>query len=365
MITNIKIKNFKVLKDISIDTKPLTLLMGLNGMGKSSFIQSMLLLRQSRDIDRGRISLNDYYTEIGKGRDAMYQYSNEESFYFGYEFEENDALQWNVIYNPDSNYLQSKESYTLNNLHKYPLFNANFQYLKAERSGPQSDYQTSYAEVINDRQVGIDGRFVVHFLNTFGNEKVKCNAILHPKAKSNVLLHQVDAWLGEITPGVKLNTTEIPGTDKVLLDFQFEAGTLYTNRFRPKNVGFGLSYVLPVIVSLLTLKKDKLILLENPESHIHPRGQAELGRLIALASANGIQCIVETHSDHILNGIRVAVKEKLIDKNKVCISYFERITNKEEQYAKVTNIRVDDNGELDLYPANFLDEWSNQLYKLM
>ena len=245
------------------------------------------------------------------------------------------------------------------------FFNANFQYLKSDRTGPQTDYQTSYGEVINDRQVGIDGGLAVHYLNVFGNDKVLQKALHHPNAKSDALIHQVDAWLGEITPGVKLNTTEIPGTDKVLLDFQFEAGSLFTSRFRPKNVGFGLSYVLPVIIALVSIKNDKLIILENPESHIHPRGQAELGKLIALASANGAQCIVETHSDHILNGIRVAVKEKLIDKQHVSISYFERVTQKEEQFTKLTDIKVDENGELSDYPQNFLDEWSNQLFKLM
>lgn len=44
------------------------------------------------------------------------------------------------------------------------------------------------------------------------------------------------------------------------------------------------------------------MIIENPEAHIHPRGQAEMGRLIALAAAAGMQLFVETHSDHIVNG---------------------------------------------------------------
>ena len=365
MITGIRIKNFKGLKDIKIEAKPLTVLMGLNGMGKSTVIQSILLLRQSRDLHRGNISLTDYLTEIGKGKDAMYQYSADDYILFSYAFSEQASLDWNIKYNPESNNLECSEKYDLNTIQNYSILNTNFQYLKAERSGPQTDYQTSYAEVVNNRQVGIDGRFAVHFLNTYGNEKIINKSLLHKKAKSDIFIHQVDAWLGEITPGVKLNTTEIPGTDKVLLDFQFEAGSLYTSRFRPKNVGFGLSYVLPVIISLLSVKKDKLKLIENPESQIHPRGQAELGKLIALAAANGTQCIIETHSDHILNGIRVAVKEKLIEKQNVEISYFDRVTKNEEQYTETTSIKIDDNGELSQYPKNFLDEWSNQLLNLL
>ncbi|BAU52694.1 AAA family ATPase [Mucilaginibacter gotjawali] len=365
MISKIEIRNFKSLKKIRFDARQLCILMGLNGMGKSSLIQTILLLRQSRDIYRGNLSLNDYLTEIGKGKDAMYQYSVNETIEFDFEFTEQEPLKWAFKYNPESNYLQSDQNYDFNILNTYSLFNANFQYLRAERIGPQTDYQTSYSEVINDRQIGSDGRLAVHYLNTFGNEKVSDKSLHHPKAKSSVLIHQVDAWLGEITPGVKLNTTEIPGTDKVLLDFQFEAGSLYTSRFRPKNVGFGLSYVLPVIVALLSTKQDKLLIIENPESHIHPRGQSELGKLIALSAQSGTQCIIETHSDHILNGIRVAIKEKLVEKSNVGISYFERITENEEQFTKMISIKVDENGELSDYPKNFLDEWSNQLLKLI
>ena len=186
------------------------------------------------------------------------------------------------------------------------------------------------------------------------------------KAKSNILLHQVDAWLSEISPGTKLNTTNIPGTDLVLLDFQFETIRDYTNRFRPVNVGFGLSYVLPVIVALLTAEKDKLIIIENPEAHLHPRGQAEMGKLIALAAEAGAQLIIETHSDHLLNGIRVAVKEKIMSEQNVALFYFNRMnTEGGEQYSQVTSIKIDRNGEFSEYPKDFMDEWSNQLYKLI
>ncbi|RHK75226.1 DUF3696 domain-containing protein [Bacteroides stercoris] len=130
-------------------------------------------------------------------------------------------------------------------------------------------------------------------------------------------------------------------------------------------MGFGISYALPVIVSLLNFKKDKIVIIENPEAHIHPRGQAEMGRLIALAAAAGMQLFVETHSDHIVNGIRVAVKENLINAENVNISYFSRQTTEIEQFCRIQNIRVDRTGELSDYPIDFMDEWNNQLLKLI
>ncbi len=113
--------------------------------------------------------------------------------------------------------------------------------------------------------------------------------------------------MGEISTGVKFNTTDIPNTDNVLLDMQFEQPNLgFTGRFRPTNVGFGISYALPVVTALLAAQPGELIIIENPESHIHPRGQAGLGKLIAKTAMNDVQLIVETHSDHIVNGIRIS-----------------------------------------------------------
>ena len=172
--------------------------------------------------------------------------------------------------------------------------------------------------------------------------------------------------MGEISTGVKFNTTEIPNSDNILLDMQFEQPNLgFTGRFRPTNVGFGISYALPVVTALLAAQPGELIIIENPESHIHPRGQAELGKLIAKVAMNDVQVIVETHSDHIVNGIRVAVKEKDITDDRLLMFYFERKVEEKEQYSQITNIEVDSNGELNSYPKNLLDEWSKQLVKLV
>ena len=67
----------------------------------------------------------------------------------------------------------------------------------------------------------------------------------------------------------------------------------------------------------------------------------------------------------VVNGIRVAVKENEIAKEKVGIFYFERVIDADEQYSKITDITVDQNGELSSYPKDMLDEWNNQLFNLM
>ncbi len=145
-------------------------------------------------------------------------------------------------------------------------------------------------------------------------------------------------------------------------------------QFRPINVGFGLSYILPMLVVLLTAHEGEMLVIENPEAHLHPRGQAEVGKLLARAAAAGIQLFVETHSDHVINGIRVAVKEGIIKPEDVNIAFFERkeheVKNKSgvsstEIYSTVNNIKIDRHGSLSMYPDGFMDEWNNQLMELL
>lgn len=90
-----------------------------------------------------------------------------------------------------------------------------------------------------------------------------------------------------------------------------------------------------------------------------------MGKLISLAASTGAQIFIETHSDHILNGIRVAAKENKIDSKKIQFLFFDKVTTEFEQFTTITPIGVDKNGELSNYPKNFLDEWNNQLFKLM
>ena len=365
MITNLEVKNFKSLKNVALNLKSLNVLMGLNGMGKSSLIQTLLLLMQSDKLESRVIDLNGLLVKIGQGRDALYQFAEEDFILFGLTFNNQNQYNWKFSYEKDKDQLRAISGFTKDQMALFRTNTKNFQYISAERLGPQDLYEASSSVVADKKQIGLLGEFAAYFINMYGSDYSVKENIRHPKAKSDKLLAQVNAWLGEISPGVTLNTKYVPDVNKVILDYQFDFGNTKTNSFRPKNVGFGLSYVLPIVLVLLTAEENKIIVIENPESHIHPRGQAELGKLISLASSTKAQLFIETHSDHILNGIRVAVKENLIDKQNVNILYFDKVTTEREQYSRVKPIDIDRNGTLSQYPENFLDEWSNQLSKLV
>src|SRR5260221_6265573 len=95
-----------------------------------------------------------------------------------------------------------------------------------------------------------------------------------------------------------------------------------TDRLRPQNVGYGLSHVLPILTACLGAQTGALLLIENPESHLHPSGQSAMGEFLAQVASAGIQLIVETHSDHVLNGIRRAVKRGQLTPQDVAIHFF-------------------------------------------
>ena len=385
MINSIEVKNFKTIKSKYFKLRNLNVLLGLNGQGKSTFIQSLLILRQSYDsLKRGVLSLNGKEFNMGTTKDALYQYTGKnEHLSIALAFDDKEPYQMDFDYTIGSDVFNQTNRQTdvygeaksiLDS--KQPLFANNFQYLNANRIEPQSIHKKSYTSVVTMNNIGSLGEYTVDYLETRGDVDIEFENCIHHKTissrnnqgvelKDKRLKNQVNLWMSEISPDVSIRTTNV-SSDIVKLEYEFEQPTYgKTMVFKPENVGFGISYSLHVIVALLKAKSGDLVIIENPESHIHPRGQAELGKLIALVAQNDVQIIIETHSDHVLNGIRVSVKENPSLKDRTLLFYFKKMVEPTEQYSKVTNIEIDRNGTLSDYPDNLLTEWSKQLSKLI
>lgn len=386
MIQSIELKNFKSIKSKFFPLRNLNVLLGMNGQGKSSFIQALLLLRQSEKLSEGVLKLNggeSGLVNIGTTKDARYQYSKEgENLSLALQFTDAQPYLMEYNYEIDADVFKQKmflaehfENYI--ELHKEePLFTNKFQYLNAQRIDPKASNAGSYSSVVESNDIGKNGQYTAHYIELRGNEEIAFDNILHENSKiydeitkqefvNKTLINQINLWLGEISPGVNVRTTKVT-SDLILLEYVFKQPNYgNTNRFKPENVGFGISHALHVITALLKAKPGDLIIIENPESHIHPRGQAELGKLITMVSENNVQIIIETHSDHIINGIRVAIKDNPEMTKKTILFYFKKEVTDTQQYSRITNIEIDKNGELSEYPEHMLDEWSNQLLKLL
>lgn len=368
MITKLSFKNFKCFEQEQIELSSFNLLTGLNGMGKSSVIQALLLLRQnylSNTLDK-RLSLNGSLVNCGNSKDILYQYFTAPEISIGLHIHNRSAFEW--IWDGQS----AGDSLSLIHHHftmesdfgHWPLFNSLFHYLNAERLGPRTFFETSTHSVVNENQIGTRGEYAANYFSIYLDDEIKIPALAHSGANNLSLREQVNAWMGEIRPGTRVNVSASDEMGLVALSYQFALGDL-GNRFRPTNVGFGLSYVFPLLIAVLASEPGTLLLLENPEAHLHPRGQAQMGRLLALAAANGIQVIVESHSDHILNGVRVAVKEGILSPEEANLLFFtgDVIEGKFTHYIETP--KIDRNGKLDYRPEGFFDEWDQQLTKLL
>ena len=439
MITQIEIENFKCFKNrVSFPLGKLTLLTGVNGRGKSTLLQSLLLMRQSieHDENTGKILLNGSCVNLNsfddvRNKDTLrdkaiafkYHYKSIfapsiEKGFFEYHLTENpkdemilqipqlssyaqstiksEHILFNIerIFNriyknyylykdpdltilanlshlvprkfdtnlshlvpPEINRQASLDSIMDNLPHSLesPFLSAlNFHrihYISADRIGPQDFYTKSTLDKFPN--VGARGELTANLLYKKQGDLVDDRLCLGEDAKT--LITQTEAWLSKIFGGAKL---EIPSSKSSILELLFNTSAS-KDRFKPANVGFGFHSVLPIIVSGLIAKEGEILIVENPEIHLHPRAQSELTKFLAKVSSCGVQVLVESHSDHILNGLRIAVLDKIINSEDLSILYFQN-----DLENPVVQISVQSDGGIDEWPDDFFDQTSKDFERL-
>jgi predicted ATPase len=375
MITSLHLLNFKAFANQLLEFKKLTLLSGLNSTGKSSVMQSFLLLRQSYQqglLPEKGLALNGDFAHIGTAQDALFEGAKEDLIGFDILWENNSKGVWRFKYDKEVDVLKIDSEPVSSEVYKTNLFGNNFHYLQAERIGPRPFNEMSDYQVRELGQLGIKGEYAAHFLAINGRKVIPNSSLSHSKvklktqrdlssAKSMDLIDQVEAWMGEVSPGTRLKIDAKSDVD--LMSFQYSYSD--SNPYRATNVGFGISYTLPIIVAALASTPGTIILIENPEAHLHPKGQVKIGQLLALAASGGVQVVIETHSDHVLNGIRLAVHGGKINPNDVQLHYFQRQNKEGQAVTDVVSPKIDRNGRIDRWPDGFFDEWDNSLEILL
>ncbi|GAA2641674.1 AAA family ATPase [Streptomyces vastus] len=391
MIDRLTLTNFKAFQQAEIPLGPLTLLTGLNSSGKSTVMQALALLHQSytsgdlahpvRFVGDGFIFkqggagflLNGELVGLGTGLDVLHEDFTGEAPSITLAVTEGDYhYAYTVAYDPEQNLLplagvqlpatEEGPSRPDGMADLFPgYFERPFQYLHADRITPAERYPRDHQVAIGRGFLGVRGEHTVNFLRHHARGDLPDGPLRHPRAKSPQLLDQVAAWMGELCPGVNIEAAPIEGTDTVRLSYGFGDALTATGRRRPTNVGFGLTYALPIVVACLTAQWGGLVLLENPEAHLHPQGQTKMAQLAASAAAQGAQLIVETHSDHVLNGMRLAVKRGVLPAEQAVVHYFRN----DGAGAQVITPKIDEDGHLDQWPQGFFDELENTLEQLL
>lgn len=353
MIESIRLVGFKSFREKTIDLGNLTVLTGLNNSGKSSIIQA-IRMGLAHCIEQP-----PYLDGLGGYQEIKSHLSPPGS---SIEIELYNSLKQKTALR----LLPEGYQYTDKQVSKF------FQYISADRYGPRVRLPI-IGDDVSRFTVGPYGQWSAHYANIFENIIVS-ESIRHPGSSSRILKHQLASWMSEIAPGVRLNFD---------VAHKYDASNLIVDGNRSTNSGFGISYTLPIVLALLTMtgaigedtSNDRLLawfnfisvnsgilLVENPEAHLHPRGQTQIGRLMALAAGCGIQVIVETHSDYVLDGIRLAVKrEETVKSSYVKIKFLQR---DQENETELIDITLSDTGKIGRWPKGFFDQSSINLRDL-
>lgn len=367
MLSSIFLKNFKCFDDLHLPLSHLTILSGVNGMGKSTIIQSLLLIRQSykaSQLQQGQLTLQGDLVDLGTGTDVFFEYATDDLLTMGLEsIETTTPFELKYLYESKSGTLTDYPDFGYHfdkDWLRVPPFSDNFAYIGAERIGARTVYPLSESNALR-HEFGARSEYSLNFFKATEYVSLPGHDPRSSSASSQTKSAILNYWLNHITPGVNLSVQSIREADSLLPQFDFaQPHDVRSRGYRATNVGFGLSYVLPVLIALLSVQ-GTLCLIENPEAHIHPRGQTKLGELTALACAAGLQIVVETHSDHFLDGIRIAVRNGILESSNVGIHFFRRF----EGSSKVDSPKIDDDGRISYWPQGFFDETEMNIARLL
>jgi len=376
MLSNITINNFKCFKSQSLPLAPLTLLTGFNAAGKSTALQSILLLAQTLRTfsKKPELILNGKLVRLGTPGELFHSGDGEVSFSAEDDFVSIDWLLKSVdrsrginmeipqIHVKDKTGSKQYNNLTELNLLLPPDVSADARklaerlgetiFISALRIGTEDVFPSPEEFSPVNADVGVQGEFAPWFFHQFMDEDIpddRCN----PSDEARTLRRQFNAWAGELFPGAQANTQTIDKTNLVRLELRVSETGEWR---RPSNIGYGLTYAFPVIVAGLLAKQGQILIVDSPEAHLHPSGQSQMGKFLAQIAAAGVQVIVETHSDHVLNGIRLAVRDEFITPEKVALHFFNSPKIVSEGSAHVFSPFIDLKGNLSEWPEGFFDQ---------
>ena len=378
MISRIDLRHFKCFETLILPLRPLTLLSGGNASGKSSVMQALVLLHQTmREHEwSSRLMLNGATIRLGTSGDVVDQVYGRrgcgialydgDADRFEWEFEgDRDEMSmavqrtrgdtashggWDVDETEALRYLLPLDASD----HSLTDRLCRLTYLTAERLGPREFYP--YDDPQLTPLVGPRGEYAVSVLHSGRDRQVLPELVDADVPPTR--FRQVEARMARFFPGCVLAVEQVSRANAVTLGIRVSSDTDF---HRPVHIGFGITQVLPIVVAALSASEHEVLLVENPEVHLHPEGQAAMGQFLATVVSAGVQVILETHSDHVLNGIRRAVKSGKLSCENVVLHFFRPRREEDDGRPQVQSPIMDSNGNIDSWPDGFFDQFDTDM----
>lgn len=324
MIHKLVVKGLKNIRHEEFLFEPLTILTGLNSTGKSSILQAILLLNKETTRN-GAIYLSNLLSSFDSLRNV---YERAQEITIRLEAD-NRAVDYK---------LTGEKKEVPDNCAGLEL-EKNLYYLSANRIGAENS-----ATISQDIYCGVDGNYL---LGTY--EKEKSNAVspaLVKEQSSLTLAAQLNYWQSYIL-GLKLElSTERRDEQTVGVKYKSDG----IPNLMPSQLGAGVSYLAKILILCLRAVPGDVILVENPEIHLHPAAQSRLSDFFTFVVNAGIQLIIETHCDHLINKLQYEVYKKRLRAGDVVIYYKPGIT------VPFLSIRIKESGRFSReFPDGFFD----------
>ncbi|HEL2054618.1 TPA: AAA family ATPase [Streptococcus suis] len=343
MLKILSIKNFKSLVDIELNFSNFNLVTGTNSSGKSSLLQSLLVFtqRDEKDLLNGKaVSLGTIKNVVNENTDK-YGCSNIKVL-----------CDDNQEYEVEFNKIDGVKCLT-NNINSH-LYEKDIFYINANRSSVRDTYSKN---IYNNSILGTNGEYTFdYYLEKKEKRFVEkyYEALLGFNEKP-VYESVVNYWLEKLT-GYKVEVNDIDNTN--ILQVSYYKGDLNNNtiKYRPQHVGTGVSYILEQLIISILSKEGDVIIVENPELHLHPHAQNQLAAFYFWLSENGRQIIIETHSDHFFNAVRVKKASNPHDKTKKVFFFYQ-----EGDETKVLDVEMKELGIISNMRPDLFDQFSNDL----
>jgi predicted ATPase len=426
MLSHLKLDNFKIWRTTGpLRLAPLTLLLGTNSSGKSSLIQSLLLIRQTIKSDDPNIDLNlgnpdnDYANgkadsvTLGQFQDVLCRSASASAStpanQFGIEFRwqeepgSKESSLFSARYRKGSgnsaelDYLRlgkGEQSFTVQRK-KAGIYQLN---LASERRplGQSADFRpersfafsaatlnklSNRADTIRDigpelldelsrivylgpvrrlaqrdyvwagrmpAHIGDDGARAIDALIASGVEYQQLQKADNSLNESARLFEQTIHWLQKMNLADELYVKRLGRSARYELHI-----VNHGEGSNIKDVGVGVSQVLPVIVAALFAQPGHIVLIEEPESHLHPLAQSELAELMSQVSRERkVQFIVETHSEHLFRRLQTLMAQEVISEEDTALYFVER----DGKTARMRPLELDEFGRVKNWPDKFFGD---------